>query len=535
MEIVGVQEPEIDFKQLVKKPSQITPEAVSKIEASLNALPFTDDPKIFDERAKIRNSLRSWDERNSTIAKILEDLYIPPVSAEEIRAEEIAKHRQRIGNLVRGLTEFGEQNNRVQGVRPPRRMNITQVYEGSLQRAHKRFINTTNHSADTLKREEFAKYVNVKLQRLLDDGKIYQARNMVNYAYTQVQKEAPNSLLADEDSDLIQEAVQPTIVKKLNELLAAKDVRFFSAFLELGFLTRFSVNDFAETAPDALHDPEFQTQIAKELAIQIAKHPEIYCRVRDGLGLFGILDPEAMDSHPEIRKGVHEHLLSSARIQPAAYKESGLLLEKYGLITFNENIHQRPEIQAAFKELLLKYLKGSSPYLYASLRKKLGNEGFIDENKMDQLPEVRTIAWWFLQQAQETHPKFGQRIGIVLERLIGIEPLEPSPEEKKRPISFDWFNSRNHYLYILFDQVAPNSEATRFFWDKSLRDFVENGRAEERGFKVFEQEDLDTMNQNYDRELESFTASYTQFNTRKRKDMTRVYSPSSQSNIMHLD
>jgi hypothetical protein len=240
-----------------------------------------------------------------------------------------------------------------------------------------------------IKQEEFVRAKALQFGHALEENKFLKAK---------VLRELPLLEVDGQTQDMFKQAVSDVVHGRAKDLAVQKEGGNFVKLVH-GFRGDMTQDGIKQIPQDALHAPEIQGPIQKELIASLNYHSvtvEDFGRDRDKYATLGIVSAAEINKLPEIQKLAKDRLVASLNYHSVAVEDFGVDRDKYvslGIVSAAE-INAFPEIQAIAKGRLVESFRYHSVDFaaFGDYRDKFVKLGIVDATTANKLPEIQKIA-----------------------------------------------------------------------------------------------------------------------------------------------
>lgn len=314
--------------------------------------------EVYNRRAEIRNSFRSWVEKSPRLSRLFGLSAIPQMTPQDILDEERVWHERVLRRLAKEERD----------VHPVRTL------------AHASRFANIHVDEQTMQREERAKYGASQMKRFIDVHRYRDAREVHEKSLKRAANKDENESVMAADGFIAVDGVRKCLMESDAEHIVA-------AVLELGAVGNICPTDFDDLPVEVLRNPKIIEAVTKKLGEFLERHPKFYEQVRDYFVKTGLLEQETADRSPAVLASAKKVLDGAMFEHPVVFARFRDMLDEMGIMTIGE-ANALPSIQAKAMGLL-EHNMACSPDLYLAVRDKLATLGIVNPKECDQDPEIQ--------------------------------------------------------------------------------------------------------------------------------------------------
>ncbi len=314
--------------------------------------------EVYNRRAEIRNSFRSWVEKSPRLSKLFGLSAIPQMSAQNILDEEKVWHERVLRRLAKEERD----------VHPVRTL------------AHASRFANIHVDEQTMQREERAKYGASQMKRYIDVHQYRDARKVHEKCLQRASGKDENESVMAADGFVAVDGVRKCLIEGDADHIVA-------AVLELGAVGNICPTDFDDLPIEVLRNPKILEAVTTKLGEYLGRHPKFYEQVRNYFVKTGLLEKEAADRSPAVIASAKKVLDGAMFEHPTVFAKFRDMMDEMGIITIAE-ANGLPSIKAKAMSLL-EHNMAASPDMYLAVRDKLATLGIVNPKECDEDPEIQ--------------------------------------------------------------------------------------------------------------------------------------------------
>ncbi len=314
--------------------------------------------EVYNRRADIRNSFRSWVEKSPRLSRLFGLSAIPQMTPQDILDEERVWHERVLRRLAKEERD----------VHPVRTL------------AHASRFANVHVDEQTMQREERAKYGASRMKRFIDVHRYRDARNVHENSLKRAAGKDEDESVMSADAFVAVDGVRKCLTEGDAEHIVA-------AVLELGAVGNICPTDFDDLPLEVLRNPKIIDALTKKLGEFLERHPKFYEQVRDYFVKIGVLEKETADRSPAVVASAKKVLDGAMFEHPTVFAKFRDMLDEMGIISLEE-ANGLPTIKAKAMGLL-EHNMAASPDLYLAVRDKLTALGIVNPKECDHDPEIQ--------------------------------------------------------------------------------------------------------------------------------------------------